>query len=79
MSSSFNSSFISYFSMLKDLRQQGKILHRLVDILFIAVAAFIAGADDWEIVIAVDCQVKLTHMYTLRFYGHLLVNSVFYT
>lgn len=47
-----NSSFISYFSILKDLRQQGKVLHKLIDILFIAVAAFVAGADDWEIVVA---------------------------
>jgi len=45
-----HSSFISYFSMIRDLRQQGKVLHNLIDILFIAVAAFIAGADDWEIV-----------------------------
>ena len=46
------SSFISYFSMIQDLRQQGKVLHNLIDILFIAVAAFVAGADDWEIVVA---------------------------
>jgi hypothetical protein len=45
------SSFESYFSMIQDLRQEGKVLHKLIDILFIAVAAFIAGADDWEIVI----------------------------
>lgn len=44
-------SFHSYFSVIHDMRQQGKVLHKLVDILFIAVAAFIAGADDWEIVI----------------------------
>lgn len=34
------------------MRQQGKVLHNLIDVLFIAVAAFIAGADDWEIVVA---------------------------
>lgn len=44
-------SFESYFSMIQDLRQEGKVLHKLIDVLFIAVAAFIAGADDWEIVI----------------------------
>lgn len=44
-------SFHSYFSVIHDLRQQGKVLHKLIDVLFIAVAAFIAGADDWEIVI----------------------------
>ena len=45
------SSFVSYFSMIQDLRQQGKVLHNLMDVMFITVAAFIAGADDWEIVI----------------------------
>jgi predicted transposase YbfD/YdcC len=44
-------SFHSYFSVIHDMRQQGKVLHKLIDVLFIAVAAFIAGADDWEIVI----------------------------
>ncbi len=44
-------SFHSYFSIIKDMRQQGKVLHKLMDILFIAVAGFIAGADDWEFVI----------------------------
>ncbi len=44
-------SFHSYFSITRDMRQQGKVLHKFIDILFIAVAAFIAGADDWENVI----------------------------
>lgn len=44
-------SFNSYFSIINDMRQQGKVLHKLIDVLFIAVAAFIAGADDWELVI----------------------------
>lgn len=43
--------FDSYFSVIQDLRQQGKVLHKLIDILFIAVAGFLAGADDWDIVI----------------------------
>lgn len=46
-----NSSFKTYFSVIQDLRQQGKVMHKLIDILFIAVAGFIAGADDWEVVI----------------------------
>lgn len=44
-------SFHSYFSILHDMRQQGKVIHKLIDILFIAVAAFIAGSDDWDMVI----------------------------
>lgn len=41
----------SFFSIIQNMRQQGKVLHKLIDILFIAVAGFIAGADDWDIVI----------------------------
>lgn len=44
-------SFHNYFSIIHDLRQQGKVIHKLIDVLFIAVAAFIAGSDDWEMVI----------------------------
>ena len=43
--------FHSYFSIIQDMRQQGKVVHKLMDILFIAVAGFIAGADDWDLVI----------------------------
>jgi predicted transposase YbfD/YdcC len=46
-----NSCFYDYFSVIRDFRQQGKVLHKLFDILFIAVAAGIAGADDWNIVV----------------------------
>ncbi len=46
-----NSSFRSYFSILKDLREAGKVLHNLIEILFIAVAAFVAGADDFDDVV----------------------------
>jgi len=46
-----NNSFIKYFSVIQDMRQQGKVLHKLIDILFIAVAGFLAGADDWEFVV----------------------------
>jgi predicted transposase YbfD/YdcC len=46
-----NSSFKSYFSILKDLREAGKVLHNLIEILFIAVAAFVAGADDFDEVV----------------------------
>jgi predicted transposase YbfD/YdcC len=45
-----NSSFKSYFSIIKDFRQEGKILHNLIDILFISIAASVAGADEWETV-----------------------------
>lgn len=43
-----NSLFIDYFGIIKDRRQQSKVRHKLIDILFIAVAATIANASDWQ-------------------------------
>lgn len=40
--------FFNYFGIIKDIRQQAKVRHLLIDILFIAVAATIANATDWE-------------------------------
>lgn len=43
-----NSLFINYFGIIKDKRQQAKVRHKLIDILFICVAATIANASDWK-------------------------------
>lgn len=43
-----DSIFFNYFGIIKDMRQQSKVRHKLIDILFIAVAATIANASDWE-------------------------------
>jgi len=43
-----NSLFFNYFGIIKDTRQQAKVRHKLIDILFISVAATIANASDWE-------------------------------
>ncbi|MBV7276526.1 ISAs1 family transposase [Clostridium sp. PL3] len=43
-----NSLFINYFGVIKDKRQQAKVRHKLIDILFISVAATIANASDWK-------------------------------
>lgn len=43
-----NSLFINYFGIIKDKRQQAKVRHKLIDILFISVAATIANASDWK-------------------------------
>lgn len=40
--------FFNYFGIIKDVRQQAKVRHLLIDILFIAVAATIANASDWK-------------------------------
>jgi predicted transposase YbfD/YdcC len=39
---------VEYFSVLKDPRCPGKVMHRLIDILVISVCAVIAGAESWE-------------------------------
>lgn len=43
-----NSRFQRYFGVIRDTRQEKKVRHKLIDILFIAVIATIAKADDWE-------------------------------
>lgn len=40
--------FFKHFEIIPDLRQDGKVKHKLIDILFIAVAGTIAGSDSWE-------------------------------
>ena len=39
---------VKHFSVLDDPRCAGKVLHRLIDIVVIAVCAVIAGAESWE-------------------------------
>jgi len=39
---------LDYISVIPGVRQQGKIKHKLSDILFLTVCAVIAGADEWE-------------------------------
>lgn len=41
-------SFFDYFTIIFDSRQEGKVRHKLIDVLFIAVAATICGCDEWE-------------------------------
>lgn len=42
------SNFDAYFSIIYDTRQQGKVQHRLLDVLFIIVAAGISGCNEWD-------------------------------
>jgi predicted transposase YbfD/YdcC len=42
------SKFIELFSAIPDERQEWKVKHKLVDIIFIAVVATLADCDDWE-------------------------------
>lgn len=42
------SNFDAYFSIIYDTRQQGKVQHLLLDVLFIIVAAGISGCNEWD-------------------------------
>lgn len=44
----YKGEFFEYFAGLNDTRQEGKVLHRLTDILFIVTAAVICGHDEWD-------------------------------
>jgi len=40
--------FEDHFGIIEDKRQEKKVMHKLIDILFIAVAGTIANASDWQ-------------------------------
>ena len=44
-------SFLQHFAGITDRRQEGKVEHPLLSVLFIAVASYIAFCDDWELTI----------------------------
>ncbi len=41
-------SFFKHFMTIYDPRQEGKVKHKLGDIIFIAVAASVCNCDEWE-------------------------------
>jgi predicted transposase YbfD/YdcC len=44
----YQGSFFNYFQMVQDPRQEGKVQHKLMDILFIGVCATLCRCEDWE-------------------------------
>lgn len=44
----YQGGFFEYFKELEDTRQEGKVLHPLIDILFIVTAGIICGFDEWD-------------------------------
>lgn len=40
--------FFESFDILQDTREEGKVHHKLIDILFIAISAVICGCNDWK-------------------------------
>jgi hypothetical protein len=47
MSHQLSESFVKHFETIDDPRRQAGLRHPLIEVLFIAICAVIAGADDW--------------------------------
>ena len=47
MSHQLSDSFVKHFEKIDDPRRQAGLRHPLIEVLFIAICAIIAGADDW--------------------------------
>jgi hypothetical protein len=46
----YQGAFFKYFDGLNDSRQEGKVWHRLTDILFIVTSGIICGYDEWDMI-----------------------------
>jgi predicted transposase YbfD/YdcC len=46
----YQGKFFEHFGGLNDTRQEGKVWHRLTDILFIVVSGIICGYDEWDMI-----------------------------
>lgn len=44
----YQGKFFEHFGELKDTRQEGKVYHRLTDVLFIVVSGILCGYDEWD-------------------------------
>ena len=44
----YQGTFFEHFEGLEDTRQEGKVLHKLTDILFIVLTGVICGFDEWD-------------------------------
>lgn len=47
MSHKLSDSFVQHFENIEDPRRQAGLRHPLIEVLFIAICAIVAGADDW--------------------------------
>lgn len=44
----YEGNFFESFSILEDTREQGKVKHKLIDIIFIVITAVICGCNEWK-------------------------------
>jgi predicted transposase YbfD/YdcC len=48
VNNNYKGSFFEHFMTIYDPRQEGKVQHKLLDVLFIAIAATVCNCDEWE-------------------------------
>jgi len=57
----YTGQFFESFSILEDKREQGKVKHKLIDIIFIVISAVICGSNEWkDIQLWLSCEVNVT-------------------
>ena len=44
----YEGEFFENFSIIEDTREEGKVRHKLIDIIFIVVSAVICGCNKWK-------------------------------
>ena len=44
----YEGKFFESFMVLEDTREEGKVLHKLVDIVFIVISAVMCGCNEWK-------------------------------
>ena len=44
----YDGQFFESFSILEDIREQGKVRHNLIDIIFVVVSAVICNCNEWK-------------------------------
>ncbi len=44
----YKGSFFDFFETLEDKREEGKVVHKLIDIIFIVSTAVICGCNEWK-------------------------------
>jgi len=52
----YKGAFFDHFDGIEDTRQEGKVLHKLIDVIFIVFSGVICGFDEWD---------------DIHFWGHL--------
>ena len=56
----YEGKFFENFIILEDKREQGKVKHKIIDIVFIVISAVICGCNEWkDIKLWLSCDVNV--------------------